>query len=132
MKLSSLSLALAVMINNSCNVITAFKVDPGGDFMKNSIENSLLTEIKPLQDTGNEFPPLRNEILGTEVPCKYEYWDRPDIHTFGNTRGGGALHALMAPIATKIIDIRAYGGVDVRKNVRYHSNVSNHVYHFSL
>lgn len=116
MKLSSLSLALALMIN-SCNVV-AFKVDPGGDFVKNSIENSLLTEIKPLQDTGNEFPPLRNEILGTEVPCKYEYWDRPDIHTFGNTRGGGALHALMAPIATKIIDIRAYGGVDVRKNVR--------------
>ena len=117
MKLSRLSLALALTVN-SCAVL-AFKVDPGGDFMKNSVENSLLTEIKPLQDTGSEFPPLRNAILGREVPCKYEYWDRPDIHTFGNTGVGGAFHAVVAPIATKIIDVRAYGGVDVRKNVRY-------------
>lgn len=114
MKIFSFALVLALTAN-SCTV--AFKVDPGGDFMKNAVEKSLLTKIKPLQDTGSEFPPLRNEILGTEVPCKFEYWDRPDIHTFGNTRLGGAIHAAMAPIATKIIDVRAYGGVDVRKKI---------------
>ena len=32
----------------------------------------------------------------------FEYWSRPDIHTFGNMGVGGALHAAMAPIATKV------------------------------
>lgn len=118
MKISSLATVLALAVNGN-RFALAFRVDPGGnnDLMKFDVENALLVQIKPVLDTGNEFPPLRNEILGTEAPCKYEYWDRPDIHTFGNTGVGGAIHAAMAPIATKIIDVKAYGGVDVRKNV---------------
>ena len=34
--------------------------------------------------------------------CMFEYWSRPDIHTFGNVGFGGAVHAAMAPIATKV------------------------------
>ena len=40
------------------------------------------------------------------------------IHTFGNMGLGGAFHAIMAPLATKIIDSAAYDGEDVRKKVR--------------
>lgn len=39
------------------------------------------------------------------------------IHTFGNMGFGGAFHAAMAPLATKLIDLKAYDGVDVRKKV---------------
>jgi ubiquinone/menaquinone biosynthesis C-methylase UbiE len=43
-----------------------------------------------------------------------DYWARKDIHTLGNVGFGGAVHAAMAPLATKMIDVKAYGGVDVR------------------
>ena len=77
-----------------------------------------------------------------------DYWARSDIHTLGNMGIGGAVHAAMAPIATKVsllsycqvyfkavtcltqptcnlfigfvqlIDVKAYGGRDVRALVR--------------
>jgi hypothetical protein len=37
------------------------------------------------------------------------YWDDPRIHNFGNN---SFISALAAPIATKIIDMKAYEGVD--------------------
>ena len=101
MRLSSttLTIVLAIATNlSSENTVQAFKVGgsdtKNNDLMKQSVENALLTEVKPIQDTtGNglvvEVPPLRNELLGTEVPCKCDYWDRPDIHTFGNVGLGG-------------------------------------------
>ena len=120
MRLSSttLTIVLAIATNLSFDV-QAFKVGgpdtKNNDLMKQSVENALLTEVKPIQDTtGNglvvEVPPLRNELLGLEVPCKVDYWDRPDIHTFGNVGLGGGFHAAMAPLATKLIDEKAYGG----------------------
>jgi hypothetical protein len=42
------------------------------------------------------------------------YWDDPRIHNFGNN---SVISALAAPIATKIIDIKAYDGVDLRKQI---------------
>ena len=122
MRLSSTTLTIVLAIaNNLCseNTAQAFKVGgsdtKNNDLMKQSVENALLTEVKPIQDTtGNglvvEVPPLRNELLGLEVPCKVDYWDRPDIHTFGNVGLGGGFHAAMAPLATKLIDEKAYGG----------------------
>lgn len=46
-----------------------------------------------------------------------EYWYNNKIHTLGNTGFGGALHALLAPLATKLIDNVAYKGVDIRRKV---------------
>ncbi|KAL3940033.1 MAG: hypothetical protein SGARI_001146 [Bacillariaceae sp.] len=46
-----------------------------------------------------------------------EYWFDSRIHTFGNTGFLGALHAAMAPISTKVIDMVAYDGQDVRAQV---------------
>lgn len=46
-----------------------------------------------------------------------EYWFNHRIHSFGNTGWLGGLHAMLAPLATKIIDERAYGGMNVRAEV---------------
>jgi SAM-dependent methyltransferase len=45
------------------------------------------------------------------------YWRDPRIHNMGNTGLGGAVHALLAPFATRAIDHAAYGGVDVRARI---------------
>ena len=48
-------------------------------------------------------------------PDFYKY--HPNIHIFGNHGLPGAFHAQIAPIATKLIDITAYDGKNVRKNI---------------
>lgn len=45
------------------------------------------------------------------------YWANPRIHNMGNVGLGGAAHALLAPVATRIIDRVAYGGRDVRREL---------------
>lgn len=48
-------------------------------------------------------------VFGT-VP----YWNDPRIHNLGNCGVRGGLHAAVAPMATRLIDILAYEGRDVR------------------
>jgi hypothetical protein len=70
MKISSFALSLALAANVYSGAI-AFIVGPDGDnyLTQNALEKALLTEVKPLEDTNTDaFPPLRNKILGTEVP----------------------------------------------------------------
>ena len=43
----------------------------------------------------------------------YPYDNR--IHNFGNVGFGGKIHAEIAPLVTREIDNKAYGGVDIRK-----------------
>ena len=43
-----------------------------------------------------------------------EYWNDPRIHSLGNVGLGGVVHALLAPFSTKLIDVLAYDGADVR------------------
>ena len=98
MKLSTIALTLLLSANAN-----GFRVGSDGnnnDVMKQALED-LITEVKPLVGE-DASPPLRNQVLGTEVPCMFDYWSRPDIHTFGNMGFGGAVHAAMAPIATKV------------------------------
>ena len=52
-------------------------------------------------------------IVGMSVP----YYNDPRIHNMGNTGHMGKIHALLAPVFTKGIDIVAYKSVDVRKNM---------------
>lgn len=106
MKLSAATLAVLLAAHANPSAV-AFRVGNEGnnDLMRKSVEDLLTgTEtIKPPQETGgDDAPPLRNQLLGTETPCLFEYWSRPDIHTLGNRGFGGALHAAMAPIATKV------------------------------
>eukprot|EP00529_Nitzschia_sp_RCC80_P000663 CAMPEP_0113446016 /NCGR_PEP_ID=MMETSP0014_2-20120614/3485_1 /TAXON_ID=2857 /ORGANISM="Nitzschia sp." /LENGTH=376 /DNA_ID=CAMNT_0000337087 /DNA_START=1551 /DNA_END=2681 /DNA_ORIENTATION=- /assembly_acc=CAM_ASM_000159 len=46
-----------------------------------------------------------------------EYWFDSRIHTFGNIGFWGGFHAALAPISTKLIDMIAYDGEDVRSKV---------------
>lgn len=45
-------------------------------------------------------------------------WRDPRIHNFGNHGLGGAIHAAVAPFATRAIDRLAYKGYDVRQLLR--------------
>lgn len=45
------------------------------------------------------------------------YWFHEDIHTLGNTGLKGGLHAAMAPLSTRIIDLLAYKGKNIRKTI---------------
>jgi hypothetical protein len=47
-----------------------------------------------------------------------EYWHDQRIHTLGNVGFWGAVHAASAPASTKLIDIMAYKGLDVRQKVQ--------------
>ncbi len=58
---------------------------------------------------------------GIDKDCDEEYWFNEKIHTLGNTGFMGAVHAAMAPLATKMIDALAYDGVDIRNLVRTRS-----------
>ena len=63
--------------------------------------------------------------IGDDVddnPYASEYWYDPRIHNQGNIGFGGRMHALMAPLATAIIDRLSYrlpegGFLDVRKKI---------------
>ena len=50
-------------------------------------------------------------------PGPPNYWFHPKIHTFGNHGPLGALHATVAPLATKLIDVAAYEGENVRDQI---------------
>jgi hypothetical protein len=60
---------------------------------------------------------LRRPKWGVDNTCPSEYWFDDRIHTLGNHGFWGALHAAMAPMSTKIIDLAAYNGIDIRKQV---------------
>lgn len=51
-----------------------------------------------------------------------EYWFDNRIHTLGNHGFWGAVHAAVAPLTTKIIDVAAYNGEDIRQMVRTKCN----------
>lgn len=53
----------------------------------------------------------------TSEPSEEKYWFDPRIHVFGNVGLGGAMHALVAPVATWMIDKLSYAGFDVRNHV---------------
>jgi hypothetical protein len=56
-------------------------------------------------------------ISGIDRDHGTEYWFDPRIHSLGNTGFLGGLHAATATFSTKMIDIAAYGGIDLRNQV---------------
>lgn len=70
-----------------------------------------------------DVKPVRNaqgrKEWGIDKHNKDEYWFDDRIHTLGNYGFWGAVHAAVAPISTKIIDVVAYDGVDIRLQVSY-------------
>lgn len=60
------------------------------------------------------FLPL--SIVGWSIKPTEYYFD-PRIHTFGNRFAGGQVHASLARFATHAIDVLAYDGRDVRREL---------------
>lgn len=46
-----------------------------------------------------------------------EYWHDSRIHSLGNVGFFGGIHAALAPLTTKLIDVIAYNGTDIRQLV---------------
>lgn len=66
-------------------------------------------------------PPLVEKSSTSTIPLvdvgPPDYWFHPQIHTFGNSGPLGAFHASVAPLATKLIDVAAYDGENVRDQI---------------
>lgn len=60
---------------------------------------------------------LAHKKWGVDNQYENEYWLDQRIHTLGNVGLGGAFHAALAPLSTKIIDLAAYDGKDIRQEV---------------
>jgi hypothetical protein len=63
--------------------------------------------------------PQRYQKWGVDHQYPNEYWFDSRIHTLGNHGFWGAVHAALAPVSTKIIDLVAYNGIDIRKQVMF-------------
>jgi hypothetical protein len=59
----------------------------------------------------------RRQKWRTENTHENEYWHDERIHSLGNVGFGGAVHAALAPLSTKVIDVLAYNGTDIRQLV---------------
>mmetsp|Transcript_25277 Transcript_25277/g.72786 ORF Transcript_25277/g.72786 Transcript_25277/m.72786 type:complete len:325 (-) Transcript_25277:300-1274(-) len=75
--------------------------------------------IDAVKDAGTSTPTHATERKrwGLDNTNENEYWYNPTIHTLGNIGFWGAVHAALAPLSTKMIDVLAYEGQDVRQLV---------------
>lgn len=120
MKFTSISLILAILGTHTAH---AFQVKPdgGNTITDHAVEKKLKTP-KPVDTSPMSADPFRSS---TKLPAvservdlgPKEYWYNPIIHTFGNTGFFGGLHAAVAPLFTKVIDISAYDGQPVREAI---------------
>lgn len=110
MKLSSSATAILCLLN--IHTANGFRITPQGD--PDPVTKIIKDDLSKTAKCPSEAPPIVNQIFKTSEECLVYYWARSDIHTLGNIGFGGAVHAAMAPLATKMIDIKAYGGIDVR------------------
>ena len=56
-------------------------------------------------------------VAALQVCAAFQYWSDPRIHNLGNVGIRGAIHAVLAPVSTHIIDRVAYDGLDLRDDV---------------
>lgn len=88
---------------------------------KSTVTSSPTLRVKeqPVKATLPNKPLVQRPKWGTDPnESADEYWYDQRIHTLGNIGLTGALHAALAPVSTKIIDLKAYEGIDVRRKVR--------------
>jgi hypothetical protein len=86
--------------------------------VKVSLPRSPPKEEHPIKKaTISKGKDLSRSKWGVDKDNDDEYWFNSKIHTLGNTGFTGGLHAAMAPLATRMIDVLAYNGVDIRSVV---------------
>lgn len=71
------------------------------------------------QASSNDTPRRRvtKPTWGVDKEHPEEYWFDTRIHTLGNHGFWGAVHAAVCPLATKVIDVASYQGIDVRQQL---------------
>mmetsp|Transcript_16932 Transcript_16932/g.26417 ORF Transcript_16932/g.26417 Transcript_16932/m.26417 type:complete len:410 (-) Transcript_16932:316-1545(-) len=85
---------------------------------KVSDKNNIVDNIKASFATPSPTTRLvQRKVFGLDDDNVAEYWFNNRIHTFGNTGPFGAVHAFLAPVATKIIDRAAYSDIDIRTEI---------------
>lgn len=119
MKFSSLALLTIALVQHTTVVAFQVKPDGGNAWTEQAVGKKLKTpkptDTRPLsEDSSSTALPAATERVD---PGPREYWFNPVIHTFGNTGVLGGLHAAVAPLFTKVIDISAYSGEPVRESV---------------
>jgi SAM-dependent methyltransferase len=68
-------------------------------------------------------------LLTTAALSVVPYWRDPRIHNMGNVGVMGGFHAAIAPLATRLIDVAAYNGKDVRRLARQRAMVAKDLDH---
>jgi SAM-dependent methyltransferase len=120
MKATSISLFLALLCTNTTY---AFQVNPdGGNAITDHAVEKKLKTPKPFDTSPMSADPSRLSLVIPPVservdPGPKDYWLHPAIHTFGNCGFFGGLHAAVAPLFTKVIDVSAYDGKPVREAI---------------
>jgi hypothetical protein len=72
------------------------------------------------RDNGTKYvakKAVANKKWGVDDTHEAEYWFDARIHSLGNVGFTGAVHAASAALVTKMIDVKAYNGVDIRQQV---------------
>lgn len=120
MKFASISLLLALWCPQTAH---AFQVKPDGGnvITDHAVEKKLKTpkpfDTSPMSVAPSVLSPAIPPVSERADPGPREYWFHPAIHTFGNSGLFGGLHAAVAPLFTKVIDVSAYDGKPVREAI---------------
>lgn len=90
--------------------------------LPNSKISKTLDQAPSVQDqtpiAGNKLRPSVSKLTwGVDNEYPEEYWFDTRIHELGNTGFWGAVHAAVSPLATKVVDVVSYHGVDVRQQL---------------
>jgi SAM-dependent methyltransferase len=111
------------------HVVFAFQVNPHDSpaYTETQVEKTIKTpkpmDTRPYHETISiscdlvSGLPTLPDIKDRVDAGPPRYWFNSKIHTFGNTGFFGGLHAAVAPVFTKIIDIVAYDGNPVRDEI---------------
>ena len=86
-------------------------------FKKDALKKTTTKKSIPLVGDGFDYALPESERYEAELSFPQyaaEYWIDPRIHGFGNVGFGGMVHAFVAPLFTKALDLFAYKNRDVR------------------
>jgi hypothetical protein len=109
-------------VNRGLQAVFTPSMDPDNNSVSKKVKKGSITGmdqsiVKKSAATKSLREADSHKKWGVDNEYQCEYWSDTRIHTLGNVGFMGALHAAMAPISTKMIDILAYDGIDIRQKV---------------
>jgi|TARA_Y100000389_G_scaffold203935_1_gene254170 hypothetical protein len=98
---------IILLLFSILNIIDSFNFN---HLLHNKININNNKKIKDIKTLPLDKLPNYNTYIN-------DYWYDPRIHNFGNIGFYGLLHAIIAPIASKLIDYLSYSNINVRKKI---------------